>query len=168
MPVRKFSAITIEGDIAYVELTQGKIAIIDTKNVPLIKNYPWYAWFNKNTNSWYAAHKTAKRFFWMHRLVLNATKGVFVDHVNHDSLDNRETNLRFCTQSQNHHNQRIRSNNSTGFKGVSFNKQRHGYMALIMVNKKRVELGVFDTAEKAHAAYCEAATRFFEDFACFG
>jgi HNH endonuclease/AP2 domain len=88
-----------------------------------------------------------------------------VDHIDGNTLNNRRDNLRVCTGRQNRFNQKRRSDNQTGFKGVSKTNSR--YKAAIMVNQKSIYLGTFDTAPLAHEAYCEAALKYFGEFARF-
>ncbi len=88
-----------------------------------------------------------------------------VDHINHNSLDNRKSNLRECTQSQNLANSRMQSNNSSGFKGVSWDKNRNKYHAKISVFDKTVNLGRFKEAAEAAQAYDIAARKYFGEFA---
>jgi hypothetical protein len=87
-----------------------------------------------------------------------------VDHEK-DRTDNRIANLRSATRQQNNANRSIASNNTTGFKGVCFDKNRNKYQATIMVDGKTRYLGRFDKPEQAHAAYCGAAEKFFGEFA---
>lgn len=115
-----------------------------------------------------AYHKTIL----MHRIVLERVldrplvKGEFVDHINGDGLDNRRKNLRLATTQQNRGNATSHSN-ATGYKGVSWHKQGKKYQAKIKVNNKTIYLGLHKTAEEAHAAYCEAAVKYFGEFARF-
>jgi hypothetical protein len=101
----------------------------------------------------------------MHRMVMNAKKGVCIDHRNGNVLDNRKENLRICSHAENMRNRAIHRNNSLGFKGVY--KSRGRYRATIRCNGVKYELGSFDAAETAHAAYCAAAKRFHGEFARF-
>jgi len=88
-----------------------------------------------------------------------------IDHINGDPSDNRICNLRKATPAQNQANSRRPKNNTTGFKGVTFDKKSGVYRAKIMVNYKTVHLGGFSTAEKAHEAYVKAANEFYGPFA---
>jgi len=96
-------------------------------------------------------------------------KGVWpngkMDHKNRDTMDNRFDNLRDSTDSQNGYNKKIPENNTTGFKGVCYDKSRDKYIVYITADKKRHFIGRFDTPQDAHAAYCEAAKRLHGDFA---
>lgn len=107
----------------------------------------------------------------MHRIIMQRVlgrkliKGEHVDHINGIGIDNRRDNLRLATRSQNLGNQRINRNNSTGFKGVSYHKQRGKWVALICVNGTRHYLGIFNTPEGAKFAYDKAAVKYFGEFA---
>ncbi len=86
-----------------------------------------------------------------------------IDHINGIPIDNRITNLRCATRGQNAANARRAKNNTSGFKGAYW---QHGrWQAIISVNKQRMSLGFFDSAEEAHAAYCSAAYKYFGEFA---
>lgn len=107
----------------------------------------------------------------LHRLILerilnrSLDKTEIVDHVNGDGLDNRRSNLRLATHGQNMANSKMRSNNTSGFKGVSLDRQSGKWRAQIQHNKKRILLGCFDDPELAHKAYCEAAIKYHGEFA---
>lgn len=86
-----------------------------------------------------------------------------IDHKNRNTSDDRFSNLRDATRSQNLGNRKINKNNAIGLKGVC--RANAKFMANINIDKKRVYLGVFDTAEEAHAAYALAAKTLFREFA---
>lgn len=90
--------------------------------------------------------------------------GVVVDHINGDTLDNRKCNLRKCTSAENTRNQKLSKINTVGLKGVTHSKISGKYIAQISVNWKNTYLGVYKTAEEAHAAYCEASKKYHGDF----
>jgi hypothetical protein len=109
----------------------------------------------------YAAHRLA----WLY--VHGRWPAATIDHANGDPLDNRIVNLREATQQQNNCNSRKAKHNSSGFKGVSFEKRRRVFEAYISVNNRKVTLGRFPTAEEAHRAYCAAAEKLRGEFARF-
>jgi hypothetical protein len=88
-----------------------------------------------------------------------------VDHINLDRSDNRWCNLRPAGQSQNMGNTRVYCNNTSGFKGVSWEKGRRKWDARVLVKGKNIHLGYFDAPHLAYAAYCLAARKYFGDFA---
>lgn len=101
------------------------------------------------------------KIIYLHRALMNAKKGEVVDHANGNTLDNRRSNLRFCTPAQNLMNARRRSDNKTGFKGVRKKLDKlnliNPFYSSIKVNGKNIWLGYFHTAKEAFDAYCEAS-----------
>ena len=90
-----------------------------------------------------------------------------IDHENKIRSDNRICNLRKATHEENCRNSKVRSHNISGLKGVKYDKRRNTYGARIVIDKKTTWLGAFDTAEEAHAAYCEAAKKLHGSFSSF-
>ena len=90
---------------------------------------------------------------------------VYVDHINGDKQDDRIGNLRLATNSQNQANRGAPLNNTSGIKGVRFEADRMKWRAQIVVNGKSKNLGRFNTAEEAKAAYEKAALEAWGDFA---
>lgn len=106
-----------------------------------------------------------------HRLAWYYEHGVIpssVDHVNGNQSDNRLANLRIASQGQNMANTKIRSNNTSGFKGVSWCSDTSRWVAQIRKDGKKRTIGRFDTPEAAHRAYCLAADRMHGEFARHG
>lgn len=106
-----------------------------------------------------------------HRYIL-ATHGLLdfddsnahVDHINGNPFDNRKQNLRVVTRQENMLNQKLRVDNSTGHKGVSYNKRTGKYIASITRGHKTKHLGSYNTAEEAGAAYDKASIELFGEF----
>lgn len=90
-----------------------------------------------------------------------------LDHINMDRADNRMCNLRQADNAENNCNRPLQSNNTSGFKGVSFHKQTRKWKASLKVRGKDIHLGLFDEAEAAAAAYRLAAQKHFGEFARF-
>lgn len=107
------------------------------------------------------------RTYLEHRLIWKLVTGEDpngqIDHVNLDKGDNRFSNLREATVSTNQCNTRPRA--QSGLKGAHWNRFRGYWQSAIKFDGRTVNLGRFDTAEEAHAAYCDAAKRYYGEFA---
>lgn len=103
----------------------------------------------------------------MHRLILDAPRGMVVDHIDHDGLHNWRANLRLCSQRDNLRNKRkTRSGKTSQFKGVYVDKRASGFIASITVDYRTIRIGTFDNEIDAALAYNERALREFGEFAC--
>jgi len=99
----------------------------------------------------------------MHRLIMNAPRHLFVDHINHDTMDNRVSNLRICTHQENSRNKK-KVKNESGHTGVILDKRRNKWQARIKVDYKHIFLGYFDDIEDAIKARKEAEIKYFGEF----
>lgn len=109
-------------------------------------------------NSDYRRVSISNKIYLEHRIIwiyFNGLipKGMFIDHINQNKKDNSIENLRLCTRSENQYNRGAYKNNTSGFKGVSFNKALNKYSAQMRVNDVKKHLGYFDSAELAKQAY---------------
>lgn len=101
----------------------------------------------------------------MHREIIDEKENEHVDHINGNKKDNRKSNLRIATSSQNSRNIGLRKNNTTGYKGVIYEKKRDKWRAEIKKDYKSIFLGYFDTKEDAAKAYNEASMKYHGEFA---
>lgn len=157
----------VEGDVAYVRLSQGLEAIIDASDAELIGAFNWFAMPRPHTNYAFANKEKAngKRCaLLMHRLIMGESSNLFVDHINRNGLDNRRCNLRFATPQQNCANSTTRRDNKSGVKGVGWRKDRQKWRAQITVNGRSKSLGHYDTRDEAANAYKAAARKICPDF----
>lgn len=103
-----------------------------------------------------------------HRLVWFFEYGSFpdgqIDHINCDRTDNRVINLRIATYSQQRANTRLSAANSSGFKGVSYRKDKNKWVAEVKLNGCKKHLGYYKTPELAHDAYVQAAKKIFGEY----
>jgi hypothetical protein len=165
-----------------ISLTKGLVTLVDASDFPWLNQHKWYARWNPNTRSYYAARNSkkadgfregGKRYqIKMHREILGLKRGdpIQGDHKDGDSLNNRRLNLRKASNAQNVQNQPIDSTNKTGLKGAFRRKVRYSpkkWSSAIEVNNKRISLGIFSTAEEAHQAYRSAAKKYHGEFARF-
>lgn len=148
-----------------IELTQGRVAIVSDEDFAELAQWRWYY-----ARVGYAARRKRRPgrssiVVYMHREIMCSEFGQEVDHINRDRLDNRRENLRVATSSQNKFNQGKQANNTSGYKGVSFHKQRGRWVAEIWQFNKKHYLGLFETREAAAKAYNDAALRLHGEFA---
>ena len=138
--------------------------IIDKDDFEKIKEISWYV--NKKTkNGYYMEHK-GRESISVHRLIMGAKKGEYVDHINGDTLDNRKNNLRIVTNQQNGFNSNIKANNTSGFIGVYYDKNRFKWVASIKLNYKTIHLGRFKLINEAIISRLKAELKYFgRDFA---
>lgn len=103
---------------------------------------------------------------YLHREVIECPKGMVVDHIDGDVLNNVRSNLRICTQSQNTKNQRKPKNNTSGFKGVyRCSSKVRPWVAQIKVDRNRIYLGRSADILEAAKMYNDAAIKYFGEFA---
>lgn len=150
--------------MAFITLANGGQAVIDDQAFDLVNRYRWC-----ETSRGYVATSLwvdgKKPILFMHRLVMDSPAGMHVDHINHNKLDNRRSNLRTCTNMQNQWNSSKHIDNTSGHKGVSWSKSEKKWQVLIQHNKNRKHLGFFNDKELAAKAYNKAALRLFGNFA---
>lgn len=148
-----------------IPLTQGKFTLVDDCDFGYLSRFRWYAWKSNQSKTFYArcyardsgAKDQVKLY--MHRLVLPGVREV--DHINGNGLDNQLHNLRPATRSEQMHNLKRRSDNTSGFKGVSASRSGKRWYARC----KRKYLGRFATPIQAARAYDIAAIAMFGSFA---
>ena len=142
----------------YIKLTQGEKTIVDDEDYPVLSKYKW----QYHTGGYV---KRGSRCIRMARQILNAPKGLEVDHINLDKLDNRKVNLRLCTRAENVRNSTKRKDSPNKYKGVHFIKSRNKWIARIQINGKRIHSGYFDTEIEAAKRYDKLALKHHGSFA---
>lgn len=147
-----------------IQLTQGKVALVDDDNFETLNQYKWFA--VKLGNVFYARRnisvngKRSGQF--MHNIIMGR-KGV--DHIDRDGLNNKVSNLRFCTKSENGMNRCKQRNTTSIYKGVSFHKRNNNWKASIRLEGKDIYLGCFTNEVDAAKAYNAKAIELFGEFA---
>jgi len=139
-----------------IELTQGKVAMVDDEDFEELNKYKWCV--NKIGNAFYAMGSTRgvkpRTAISMHRAITNAPKGMMVDHIDGDGLNNCRSNLRIVTNRQNMQNMHI--SKSSIYPGVDWQKDRGKWQSRISIKGKSKYLGRFDVEADAYAAYLKA------------
>jgi hypothetical protein len=133
-----------------IALTRGAYALVDEAD------YFWLIQWRWRLNSYgYAIRSTCAEgrsfYFNMHRVILSAERGQFVDHIDHNRLNNTRANLRFVTPQENQRHRRRFENNRTGFKGVSF--MHDNWHVRIGLDGAAIHLGFFDDLKTAAQVY---------------
>ena len=153
-----------------IQLTQGKVALVDDEDFDRVNQYKWWLGYdaNKKNPNYYAirvvriSHK--KTLFKLHNLILKPPVGMFVDHINGNSLDNRRSNLRICTNAQNAANKRPQKGCSSSYKGVQ-KYEKSKWRAYVRFENKLIHLGCFNNEIKAAKTYDVNAVLLFGEFA---
>ena len=145
-----------------IKLTQGQFALVDDSDYNELSKYNWCALKDHNGN--FSAITIPIR---MSRLILGLKFGDprQADHKDRNTLNNRQDNLRICSQQQNNMNQKSRSNSTSKYKGVSWDTASQKWRCQISINKKKKHLGYWNIEEVAALRYDMVAIREFGEFA---
>lgn len=150
-------------------ITNG-IVLLDEADLSAVLEHNWYAVRKGNKiyacTTLYDKNRSSKRYkLYMHRYLKGAIKGETVDHVNGDGMDNTRCNLRKCSKAENARNSELSASNTSGYKGVTWNKNAKKWLAQLKVDRRHVYIGVFTDILDAAKAYNTAALEHFGEFA---
>lgn len=145
----------------------GKVfkCLFDKEDADKIKSFSWYPHYNKDIKMFYAVSSMFKSGFKktirIHRLVLGVTsQKEIIDHINHNPMDNRKSNLRVTDDRGNMCNMR---NHPSGFPGVSLDKRQGKFVARVNICKHRKHLGAYKNLEEAARKVWEYGESLFGD-----
>lgn len=151
-----------------IYLSNGGYTIVDDDMYDVLSKYKWKCQKGYATRNAYMGKNKEGEYIYktisIHSIVLPGKKGFVTDHINRDRLDNRRSNLRLCTNSQNTFNQSPRKDNSTGVRGVFFDRRNNVYYSQITVNRKVYNLGNFKSLAEAYGAYITHSEHFFGEY----
>lgn len=143
-----------------IPLTKGKFAIVDDEDYEWLSERKWHI-----GGSGYAVRFSKRKCCLMHREIMKTPRGMDVDHINGNTLDNRKENLRNCTRSQNNMNRNAYRKTLSGFKGVYWDKEKHLWYSRITYSGTDFRLGYFRDPVDAALAYDDAARKHYGEFA---
>ena len=168
--------IRIKEDYAEVIIKSPKYGIftvlISIEDVERVSGYSWSIHPQngkcKEKMFYYPSSYNCLPYRLLHRYIMDAPKGLYVDHINHNTLDNRRENLRICTPSENKFNSEQYLTNSSGEKGVFFDYfiPTPKWKAFIKYKYKMIHIGYYDTFEEAVIARKDKEKELFGDYAC--
>ena len=168
-----------DNEMKRIPLTQNKFAMVDDEDFDELSKYNWCV-EKKSNGMFYASrsslsNKEKRHTVYMHRQILGLTKndGKQTDHINHNGLDNKRSNIRVCSYAQNQQNRKLIKNKTSKYKGVSWSKgqihkgkQYKGkWLAHIVYEGKALHLGLFNDEIEAAKAYDQKAKELFGEFA---
>jgi AP2 domain len=158
------SIVLFGANMKEIPLTKGFVALIDDEDFERVSQIKWTVKKGATSKTYYAQN-SMKRLL-LHRFVLGVPANLDVDHRDRNGLNCCKGNLRVSTTCQNKYNVGIRSDTTSGYKGVCWNKLERKWKVAIKSNKHSFHLGTFsDLLEAAHA-YDVAAKTFHGEFAC--
>lgn len=136
-----------DGIIGYGHISDGTIFMFDADLFSRIKDIKWYVSYkSRKGRQIYIVDCHGRP---LHQVLFSTRKGMELDHINLDTLDNRRCNVRFCTHQQNQINQPLQKNNTSGVSGVSYYPPRKKYRARIKISQLDIHLGYYDTFQEA-------------------
>ncbi len=144
-----------------IPLTNSKLKVkVSPEDFDYLIKFKWYLKSNG-----YACRSTRKKNknikYLMHRVLMEPSNGVFIDHIDRDKLNNTRENLRFATHSQNNQNKQKRKNSTSKFIGVSFRRDKKLWRARICIDKINISLGYFKIEAEAARAYNNKAIQLY-------
>lgn len=162
---RKQNTYDLTGEFGKGYTSKGEKFWFDKEDYDKIKDYCWY--FSKENGYLYTKLPGTSKKITLHRLVMGFPKGKVVDHIIHEDFqkyDNRKSNLRICNGAENNRNSKIPKNNTSGVKGVRYDKVSKKWLAYIGINNKTKHLGRYVNKEDAIKARKQAEEKYFGEF----
>jgi hypothetical protein len=150
---------TPTGDVRMIPLGDGCYAYVDAADYDWLNGYYWHL------HNGYAARKEKGKIILMHTQIMQPPKGMVVDHIQGNRLNNCRCNLRVCTRAENLRNQSRQGDSSSPYKGVIHDKGTVRWRAQLCFQGQRIPLGRFATAIEAARAYDRGAVQWFREYA---
>jgi hypothetical protein len=155
----------LKGDVAYLYVTNknysNKSIVFSSEHLDEVRRFKWTI----NSKGYcISTTKFDQRVIFLHRLVTKCPEDLVVDHINHDTFNNVDDNLRICTDRENSFNKGIRKDNKCGYRGVSFHKASCKWRCELRVDGKKKWIGLYNTPEEAYQARLKAEKEYFGEF----
>lgn len=151
-----------------IPLSRGLYAEVSPEWYQYLSQFKWFARYSKSNNAFYASRNVGKRphrtLEHMHRVIMSTPEGLDVDHINGDTLDNRVENLRNCHRSMNVANSKLRTDNTSGFRGVHMTRSGR-WCALVRSMGITIFQKNYESKIESAVAYDKAARLAFGEYA---
>ncbi|MCA7083411.1 HNH endonuclease [Cupriavidus sp. DB3] len=150
-----------------IAVGSGAEVIVSDEDYAALSRHKWHLDIDGYARSNVPSDVRRQTQIHMHRVIAGLARGDrrYVDHINGNKLDNRRENLRICSGAENGWNVRLSKRNSSGYKGVSFEKRSGKWQVRIRQKGKQIFLGYYEFPEEAAHAYNKAAVRLHGEFA---
>jgi hypothetical protein len=159
----------IQGNDVFIVLGDKLVTVLNKSDLPLLECVTaLYTSYDQTLNGYYVMCYVDGKMLRLTTYLLQPGKGLEVDHIDRDTLNNRRCNLRVVTHSVNVHNQRLRPDNTSGYKGVSWVPHCRKYRARIQLDGKKVHLGMFDDPKEASLAVEAVRNKYVGGVLCTG
>lgn len=146
-----------------IVLNNNMISQVDDEDFEYLNQFFWKIFSTKS--GYYCRAKIGNERFLMHRLIAKSKHYQVTDHKDRNGLNNQKFNLRTCTNSQNNCNTKLNSNNTTGFRGVYFDKKRKKFTFRLSFENIKYSGTRFNSAKEAAKARDEVAKKVHGEFA---
>lgn len=143
-----------------------KVALVDDEDFDRLNEFNWHLREDGYVSRMTKKKNGNRKHLLMHRAIMNITESnVFVDHKDHNKLNNIRTNLRVCNRTENARNMNSFKGSSSKYSGVHFIKRQKQYSAHIRINGKKIHLGTYNNERIAAVRYNLEAVKLFGEFA---
>lgn len=154
--LKKYNTYNLTGEYGIGYTNKGEEFYFDLEDYDKIKDYCWYI---------SSGYVISRKNIIMHRLIMNIKDSNYdVDHIYHNKVDNRKSQLRIVNRSQNSMNTKIKTSNKSGITGVCWDKSREKWIVNIKINYKLINLGRYSNKEDAIKARKEAEIKYFGEY----
>lgn len=156
---KKYNKYDLSGKYGIGYTSKGEEFYFDLEDYDKIKNVCW----SKSSYNYIVGDLNGVQMK-LHRLILNVDDSTYVDHINHNTVDNRKYNLRICNNSINQINKKLQKNNVSGVAGVWWDKTVNKWKVNICRDFHRVYLGSFNDFDEAVRVRKEAEKKYFGEY----